>query len=69
MYKASIYIYIGSNFIEASLKGSSAFLENVAMLWTKSFQKIILQYLLEMCRNWLLNYKISISVEIINNIT
>lgn len=32
MYKASIYIYIGSNFIEASLKGSSAFLENVAML-------------------------------------
>lgn len=31
MYKTSIYICIGSNLIEASLKGSSAFLENVAI--------------------------------------
>lgn len=32
MYKFSIYICIGSNFIEASLKCSSALVENVAML-------------------------------------
>lgn len=31
MYKVSIYIRIGSNCIDASPKGSYAFLENVAI--------------------------------------
>lgn len=39
MYKDSIYICIGSNLIEASLKGSSAFVENVAICYERNPSK------------------------------